>query len=52
MKFDSSDMVAAFAAGGYEKGQKPAAVSAVPEPSSLVLLLISLLGLCGRRRQR
>ena len=51
--FGSSDMVAAFVGGGYEKGQRQAAAaSAVPEPSSLVLLLISLLGLCGRRRQR
>ena len=54
--FGSSDMVAAFVAGGYEKGLKPGgpnpAVSAVPEPSALVLALVGLLSLLGRGRGR
>ncbi len=51
MSFDSSDLVAAFSDGGYELGPPPAA--AVPEPSSLVLALLSVMGLVGivRRRQ-
>ena len=39
--FSSSDLVTAFTDGGYESGPR-AAVAAVPEPSSLVLLLIGL----------
>ena len=50
-KFGSGDMVAAFAAGGYEQGAKPA-VSAVPEPSSILLVLIGLAGLMGLARRR
>ena len=53
--FGSSDMVAAFVAGGYEKGLKEGgpnpAVSAVPEPSALVLALVGLLSLLGRGRR-
>ncbi|MCP4193038.1 MAG: PEP-CTERM sorting domain-containing protein [Planctomycetaceae bacterium] len=41
--FTSSDFVIAFQAGGYEKGPRPAPL-AVPEPSSLVLLLVGSLG--------
>ncbi len=37
-EFDSADFVAAFQAGGYELGPR-AAVSAVPEPSSMGILL-------------
>jgi hypothetical protein len=37
-EFDSSDFVAAFQAGGYELGPR-AGVAAVPEPSSLWLLI-------------
>ncbi|MCA9149553.1 MAG: PEP-CTERM sorting domain-containing protein [Planctomycetales bacterium] len=49
-EFGSSDFVAAFADGGFEQGPV-AAVSAVPEPSSLVLLAIGGL-LAVRRRSR
>ena len=52
--FDSGDMVAAFVGGGYELGPKgpAAAVSAVPEPSGVVLALVGLLGLAGLTRRR
>ena len=50
-KFGSSDMVAAFADGGYEKGQKPqAAVSAVPEPSGWLPLILGVAALLTVRR--
>jgi hypothetical protein len=47
--FNSSDFVAAFTSGGYEKGQK---APAVPEPSSIVLLSLSLFGLVLKARSR
>ena len=54
--FDSGDFVAAFGNGGYEMGERaggPNPVTAVvPEPSSMVLALISLLGLAGVARRR
>lgn len=50
MEFDSSDFVRAFTRGGYEEGVRPATAAAVPEPSSLVLLLIGLLPMMRRRR--
>ena len=53
LKFGSSDMVAAFAAGGYEQGKRPqAAVSTVPEPSGVVLVLLGLAGLLDLTRRR
>ncbi|MCA9168921.1 MAG: PEP-CTERM sorting domain-containing protein [Planctomycetales bacterium] len=47
--FDSSDFVAAFQGGGFEQGVR-AAVSAVPEPSSIILLGIGTLLIARRRR--
>ena len=49
MVFDSGDLVAAFSDGGYENG--PAAVAAVPEPSSVALVLIGLSALVWHRRR-
>jgi hypothetical protein len=48
-RFDSSDLIVAVADGGYEAGPR-AAVSAVPEPASLVMLLAFPLALAFRRR--
>ncbi|MFC1758969.1 LamG-like jellyroll fold domain-containing protein [Planctomycetota bacterium] len=47
--FNSSDFVTAFSSGGYEKG--PRAAQAVPEPSSIAILLIGLFAVVthGRR---
>ncbi len=50
-RFDSSDLVAAFQDGGYELGAR-AAVSAVPEPASAVLLLIGMTVICRLRQRR
>ena len=48
--FDSSDMVTAFADGGYEQGPRTDAV-AVPEPGGWVLLMLGIVPLltirCG-----
>ena len=49
-RFDSGDFVAAFKDGGYEMGAR-AAVAAVPEPSSLLMMLFGMLGI-GRIRRR
>ncbi len=49
MIFDSSDLVAAFTDGGYELGPP---VAAVPEPSSVALVLFGLLSLAGGSRRR
>jgi T5SS/PEP-CTERM-associated repeat protein len=50
-EFDSSDFVTAFQAGGFEQGPR-AAVSAVPEPTSLTLLGMTSLMIAGRLRIR
>jgi hypothetical protein len=48
---NSSDLVAALAGGGYEAGPR-AAVHAVPEPATAVLLLLPALLLLTRRRAK
>lgn len=48
-EFTSSDFVSAFQGGGFEMGERPA-VAAVPEPSSVTLLLIAGLMIVRRRR--
>ena len=48
--FNSSDFVAAFTDGGYEQGLRPPA--AVPEPTSIVLLVLAVLGLSSVTRNR
>ena len=48
--FNSSDFVAAFTDGGYEQGPLQA-VNSVPEPSSMVFLLMGALGLANYRRK-
>ena len=43
-RFDSGDFVAAFSDGGYEIGPPPLnAVSAVPEPSAVLLLALGMM---------
>ena len=49
--FNSSDFVAAFSGGGYEKGPRDGGLQVVPEPSSVVLL-VGLAGLLTLRRRR
>ena len=49
--FTTGDFVVAFQAGGFEAGPK-AAVSAVPEPSSMMLGLLGLIGMLGLARRR
>ena len=48
--FNTADMVAAFQDGGYELGPR-AAVSAVPEPSAMALLLLGWLAVVRHRRR-
>jgi len=50
-QFNTSDFVAAFQDGGYDAGIR-AGVSAVPEPSSLVLVGLGFAGLLGSLRKR
>ena len=47
---NSSDLVVALSDGGYEQGPL-GAVASVPEPSSLVLVLLGLFGAAGRLRR-
>jgi hypothetical protein len=49
MDFDSSDFVAAFQKGGFELGPRTA-VSAVPEPTTCLGLLLTTVLIAGRRR--
>ena len=48
---DSGDLVAALSDGGYELGPR-AAVASVPEPSSIVIILLGALGATGIIRRR
>ena len=48
---NTSDLVAALADGGYEVGPR-AAVAAVPEPATSVLLLVATVWLVGVSRRR
>ena len=50
-EFDSQDIILAFQAGGFEKGKRDTEVIAVPEPTTLLLIVMGALGcLMGRRR--
>ncbi len=49
-KFTSSDFVAAFADGGFEQGPR-AAVRAVPEPTSVLLIMAGLVPFTVARRR-
>lgn len=47
--FTTGDLVSAFADGGYDQGPRAVAMP-VPEPGSLLMLTISLLGMAARSR--
>jgi hypothetical protein len=49
LDFTTTDFVVALSSGGYENGPR-AAVNAVPEPTSVVLLALGMLIGVGRRR--
>ena len=49
--FNSSDFVTAFSGGGYEGGERDGGLQTVPEPSSLVALLLGAGMLLGRYRR-
>ena len=49
--FDTSDFVTAFQAKGYENGPRTPAVNAVPEPSSIAMLLIGMMAVAGIRKR-
>ncbi|MCA9150278.1 MAG: PEP-CTERM sorting domain-containing protein [Planctomycetales bacterium] len=48
-EFDTADLVLAFQDGGFELGTRPA-VSAVPEPSSVVLLALGIMCMSHMRK--
>ena len=50
-EFNSSDFVSAFQSGGFERGPRPARAASVPEPSSIVFVLIALFA-CVRMIRR
>lgn len=50
-EFDTADFVTALGSGGYEQGPRTASAAAVPEPTSLSLSVLSLLGLAACRRR-
>lgn len=49
LRFDSSDLVAAFTDGGFEQGPRNA-VRQVPEPSSCILIALGMFALYGKSR--
>ena len=49
-EFDTGDLVSAFQDGGYEQGPR-VAMRAVPEPSSVLMLIVGWIGIANRRRQ-
>ncbi len=49
--FNSSDFVAAFSGGGYEQGERDGGLQTVPEPTSLVALIIAAGLFVGRVRR-
>ncbi|MDG2381325.1 MAG: PEP-CTERM sorting domain-containing protein [Pirellulaceae bacterium] len=55
-QFDSGDLVEAFSNAGYNAGEQPGgpnpATAAVPEPASIMTLLIGMLGIGLARRRR
>ncbi len=48
--FDSTDFVAAFTDGGYEQGPPRDNANVVPEPASLMPLMVGLTAIASRRR--